>query len=146
MRLLLLFLAFFANALSLSAASAAQHEIKALNKGTDGMMVFEPALIRAAPGDTITFTITDKGHNAQAITGLLPPGAETFAGEINKSYTITVKAPGLYGVECKPHYPMGMVALIVVGDGKVNLDAVKAAKLPGKAKERMGKLLTEAGY
>jgi hypothetical protein len=36
-----------------------------------------------------------------------------------------------------PHVGMGMVALIVVGDAPANLDAIKAAKLPKKARERL---------
>lgn len=32
---------------------------------------------------------------------------------------------------------MGMVAVIVVGDAPANLDAVKAAKMPKKAKDRL---------
>ena len=45
-------------------AFAADFEVHMLNKGADGAMVFEPLLIRIAPGDTVTFIPTDKGHNA----------------------------------------------------------------------------------
>ena len=36
---------------------------------------------------------------------------------------------------------MGMVALIVVGDPSVNLEAARQVKQPGKAKQRMAELL-----
>ena len=39
---------------------AADHEVQMLNKGEKGAMVFQPALIRVAPGDTVTFFPTDK--------------------------------------------------------------------------------------
>ncbi|WP_114394119.1 pseudoazurin [Oleisolibacter albus] len=126
-------------------AQAAQHEVKLLNRGSDGMMVFEPALVKAAPGDTVTFVVSDKGHNVQSIAGMLPAGVQPFASDINQGYTLTVTEAGVYGVDCKPHYPMGMVALIVVGDGKANLTEAKATKLPPKAKERMDKLFQNAG-
>lgn len=124
---------------------AAEHEVKLLNRGATGVMVFEPALVKAAPGDTVKFVIADKGHNVESIKGMLPAGVEPFSTRMNEGYSLTVTEPGVYGVDCKPHYPMGMVALVVVGDGKANLEDAKAAKLPGKAYERVGKLLQEAG-
>ena len=38
-------------------------------------MVFEPAFVKIAPGDTVKFVSTDKGHNAEIIKGMLPEGA-----------------------------------------------------------------------
>ena len=43
-------------------AIAAEVEVKMLNKGAEGMMVFEPALVKIAPGDTVKFVATDNGH------------------------------------------------------------------------------------
>ena len=54
------------------AAGAAELEVRMLNKGAKGTMVFEPDLIVAAPGDTIRFVPTDKGHNVETIKGMLP--------------------------------------------------------------------------
>ena len=49
-------------------AGAAEVEVKLLNKGSDGaVMVFEPALVKIAPGDSVKFVSTDKGHNAESI-------------------------------------------------------------------------------
>ncbi len=43
------------------AAQAADHEVKMLNRGSDGgMMVFEPAFLKVEPGDTVTFVAGDK--------------------------------------------------------------------------------------
>lgn len=124
-------------------ALAAEHEVQMLNKGAAGAMVFEPAFVRAEPGDTIRFVPTDKSHNAEAIKGMLPEGAESFKGKINEEVVYTVEQEGLYGVKCAPHYGMGMVALISVGE-PVNADEVQKVKHPGKAKSAFSELLETA--
>ncbi len=124
-------------ALVAGASHAAEVEIQMLNKGADGAMVFEPAFVKVQPGDTVTFVAKDKGHDVEAIKEMLPDGAEPFKGKMNEDLSVTVTAPGLYGVKCTPHFAMGMVALIQVGDAPANLDAAKAVKLPKKAQERM---------
>lgn len=118
-------------------ALAANFDVKMLNKGTEGAMVFEPALIKVAPGDTVTFLPTDKGHNAETIAKMFPEGAEAFKGKMGDPVTVTFTVPGAYGIKCAPHFAMGMVALVVVGDAPANLEAVKAVKLPKTAQERM---------
>jgi pseudoazurin len=115
------------------AAGAEEFEIKMLNKGEKGTMVFEPDFVKAAPGDTIRFVPTDKGHNVETIKGMIPDGAEPFKGKPGEEVTVTLDKEGVYGVKCAPHYGMGMVALIEVGS-PVNADAAKAVKQTGKAK------------
>jgi pseudoazurin len=118
-----------------SAALAAEHEVLMLNKGESGAMVFEPAFVKAEPGDTIRFVPTDKGHNAESIKGMLPEGVESFKSAFSKEFVLEVSSEGVIGVKCTPHYGMGMVALIVVGD-PVNLDAAMAVKHGKKASQR----------
>lgn len=115
-------------------AQAAEHQVLMLNKGDKGAMVFVPDMVKAAPGDTIRFVPTDKSHNAEAIKGMVPEGAELFRSKINEEFTITLTTQGVYGIKCTPHYGMGMVALIMVGN-PVNLDEAKAVTHPGKAKK-----------
>ena len=120
-------------------ALAANFEVHMLNKGANGdAMVFEPSLTKIAAGDTITFIPTDKGHDAQSVEKLIPEGAEPFKGKMGQEVAVTFTVPGAYMIKCSPHFAMGMVALIVVGDAPANLDALKAAKLPKKAQERFG--------
>jgi pseudoazurin len=114
-----------------------------LNKGEAGAMVFEPALVKVAPGDTVTFVPTDKGHNAETIKEIIPEGAEPFKGGMGKEVVVTFTEPGVYGVKCAPHFPMGMVGLVVVGDAPANLDAAKALKGPKKVTERLEPLLAQ---
>ncbi len=124
-------------------ASAEEHMIQMLNKGEKGAMVFQPNLVQAAPGDTIKFVPSDKSHNAETIKGMIPEGAEAFKGKMNEEFSVTLQQEGVYGVKCAPHYGMGMVALIVVGQ-PVNADEAKAVKQSGKAKAAFAELLGQA--
>src|SRR6478735_12005592 len=85
-------------------ALAAEVEVKMLNKGAEGAMVFEPSLVKIAPGDTVKFVSTDKGHNAEIIKGMLPKGAASFAGKIGEDVTVKFDQAGIYGIKCAPHY------------------------------------------
>lgn len=135
-------IATFATLLLATTAFAETFEVKMLNKGTDGAMVFEPAFIKAAVGDIINFVSPDKGHNAESIEGMLPDGVEPFKSKMSADYTLTLAAEGLYGIKCAPHYGMGMVALIQVG-APVNLDAAAAVVQKGKAKARFEPLFAQ---
>ncbi|GAA6174596.1 pseudoazurin [Sulfitobacter pacificus] len=118
------------------AAFAETFEVKMLNKGSDGeRMVFEPAFVQAAPGDTIKFLASDKGHNAEVNKGMIPEGAEAFKGKINEEFEVTLDVEGVYGVICKPHFAMGMVMTIAVGDVEVPADFFEG-RVPKKAKQR----------
>ena len=118
------------------AAFAETIEVQMLNKGANGdRMVFEPAFVQAQPGDTIKFIAADKSHNAEVNKGMLPDGAEAFKGKINEEIEVTLDVEGVYGVICKPHYAMGMVMTIVVGDVQPPEDFL-AGRVPKKAKER----------
>lgn len=132
--------AAFAAFMLAGSAHAADHQVQMLNKGAAGNMVFEPNYIEAAPGDTVTFIPTDKGHDAVSVDGMIPEGAEPFKGKMNQEITVTVDKEGVYGVKCAPHYGMGMVALIVVGE-PTNLEQAKTVKHPGKAKKVFADLL-----
>jgi pseudoazurin len=126
------------------AANAAEHEVKMLNKGAEGIMVFEPNVVKVAPGDSVHFVAADKGHNVESIDGMIPEGAAPFKGEMNKDVTVTLDKPGVYGFKCKPHYGMGMVGLIVVGE-PVNKTAAAAVEQKGKAKKKFEDLLGQIG-
>ena len=126
----LLTLALLAAAAS---AHAAEHEVKMLDIGSDKEpMVFEPAVLKIAPGDTVTFVPTNKGHNVES--KLVPEGAETFKSELDAKYSV-------YIYVCPPHSMMNMVGVIQVGEA-TNLEAVKTAlpKLERRAMSNKGRL------
>lgn len=127
-----------------SPAWAADHEVKMMNKGAAGTMVFEPAYLKIEPGDTVTFKSVHPAHNAETIPGMLPEGAKPFKTPLSKDHTLTFEKEGLYGYKCMPHYGMGMVGLIQVGKATPNAEAAAAVSHPGKAKERMAALLVES--
>lgn len=131
-------------AMSAVPAHATNIEVHMLNKGAEGPMVFEPAYIKANPGDTITFVPVDKGHNVESIKDMIPPGAEKFKSKINENYVLTVTEPGSYLVKCTPHYAMGMIALIAVGDSSANLDQIVSAKKPKIVQQRLEKIVASA--
>jgi len=107
-------------------------------------MVFEPAYLQVEPGDTVTFEPTDKGHNAETIPGMIPDGAEAFKGKVSQAISVTFETDGVYGYKCLPHYAIGMVGVVVVGDPAANVEAAKAVKQPGKASKVMAELLARA--
>ncbi len=126
------------------AATAAEIEVKMLNKGTDGQaMVFEPAFIKAQPGDVVRFIPTDKSHNVEMMKDMTPAGVEVLKGKINQEFDVPVTEAGLYGIKCTPHFAMGMVALIQVGDGPFDPEPLKAVKVPKKAGERFAPLFDQ---
>jgi pseudoazurin len=119
-------------------------EIKMLNKGAKGEMVFEPDFVKINPGDTIEFEPIDKGHNAETIKGMIPTGAEPFKSKINAEFSVTLTENGVYGIRCTPHFGVGMVALIVVGTPE-NVEETKAiaVKVPAKAKKVFEELFAQ---
>lgn len=125
-----------------ASAGAAEFEVLMLNKGAKGAMVFEPDFIAAAPGDTIRFVPTDKGHNVETIKGMLPEGATPVKSKFNEEVVVTFDKEGVYGLKCTPHYAMGMVALVTVGT-PTNLEAARAVKQSGKAKKVFEALFAE---
>ena len=116
-------------------------QVKMLNKGAAGMMVFEPALVKVAPGDSVTFVAVDKGHNAEIISGMIPAGATPFKGKMNENLTVKFTKPGVYGYKCVPHYGLGMVGAVIVGNPAANAAQAKATFHPGKAKQKFASIL-----
>ena len=105
----------------------ANFEVKMLNQGQDGVMVFEPSLLKINAGDTVTFKATDAAHNSASIPGMIPNGASSWNGELSRDISVTFDVPGIYGYQCTPHAMMAMVGVIQVDNNKENLDAVKIA-------------------
>ncbi|WP_165802868.1 pseudoazurin [Pelagivirga sediminicola] len=132
-----------AAAMLLSGAAWAETvEVHMLNRGEAGTMVFEPAFVQIAPGDTVKFIPTDKSHNAESMDEMMPEGAEGFKGKINEEIDVTFDVEGLYGVKCLPHFAMGMVMTVAVGeDVEMPADYLEG-RLPKKAKERFEEQLS----
>jgi pseudoazurin len=132
--------AVFVAALLCASAQAEIHEVKMLNRGAGGALVYEPDYLKIAPGDTVRFLPTQSGHNAASLPAMLPAGAQGFMGKINQQTEQTFTVPGLYGVQCMPHLAMGMVMLIQVGEPNGQAPSLPPT-LPNRAIERFNTLL-----
>ena len=96
-----------------------------LNQGSGGVMVFEPAVLKVAVGDTVTFESTDAAHNSASLPGMIPENAVSWNGQLSRDITVTLTQPGIYAYQCTPHSMMAMVGVIQVGDDASNLETVK---------------------
>lgn len=127
-------------------AEGGNHSVLMLNadcNDSNVINVFEPAILRVEPGDSVTFLATDAGHNSASKRGMIPEGAESWNGGVDEELTVTLTVPGIYGYLCLPHYEVGMVGLIVVGNDLSNLEAVKKVRHPGDARGNFRALLSQ---
>lgn len=131
---------FLIAALAAAPALAETHEVRMYNRNERGPMIYEPDFLQIEPGDSVRFIPTQPSHNAATIDGMIPEGAEPFKSRINEDFTVTLTVPGSYGIKCSPHYAMGMVMLIAVGEapGPGFPEAV-----PKRAMERFEKIMSE---
>jgi len=128
-------------------SEGSEHEIKMLNMGTDGAMVFEPAVIKVSVGDTIHFKATDAAHNSVSVEGMIPEGAASWASQLSQDFSITLDTEGIYVYQCDPHLVMAMIGVIQVGDA-VNQAEILSASQDYKSKlmmnsERLDKYLSK---
>lgn len=124
-------------------ASAETFEVKMLNRGEKGPMVFEPDFLEIAAGDRVRFVPTHKSHNAATVEGMVPEGVEGFKSRINDEFETGFDKPGFYGIKCSPHYGMGMVMLIKVGDATLP-QSYRTVDMPARAKPRFEELFDRA--
>ncbi len=102
---------------------AAEHEVKMLNSGADGIMVFEPGYLKISPGDTVNFVAVDAGHNA--ISEVTPDGSKWEVGFDGGKVKFEQEGVNIY--YCLPHKSMAMVGVIQVGQAVNKDDAMKQA-------------------
>jgi pseudoazurin len=133
---------FFALTLLLAPgmALAETHEVRMLNRGETGSMVYEPDFLLLATGDTVRFIATHPSHNAASISEIWPTDVPEVKGRINEEIEVTFDQPGTYGIKCSPHYTMGMVMMIRVGDGGLD-DVTIPDTLPDLVQARLADIL-----
>jgi len=125
-------------ALFATTAYAEDMTVEMLNKRDDGAkMVYSEDIARIDVGDTITWVPTSKGHNVEFIAG--PDGWKApKKSKLNKEVAITFDEPGVYLYQCSPHKTMGMIAIVVVGEGD---NDISKAKVKGQSKKKLKELL-----
>lgn len=105
-----------------ASASAANHNVAV---GPNGTLVFSPATLNIAAGDTVTFTSDGTGvHNAASDPGSVTSfrcanGCDGAGGNGNPSgaawsATVTFPTPGTINYHCEVHQSLGMVGTINV--------------------------------
>lgn len=121
------------------AASAAEVLVEMLtrDKATNTNNLYSPSLVRVNKGDTVKWVAKQAGHNVAFIAGGVPAGVALFNSPMSKDVTFKFEKPGIYMYKCTPHWGLGMVGLVVVGNDKSNLAAVKAVYVPPAAKKRL---------
>jgi pseudoazurin len=107
-------------------AFSADHTVEMLSSSNGQMMVFKPAVLQINPGDTVTWKATNPGHNTASINQMSPDSSLQWDGKINEELKITFTKEGVYGYKCTPHYILGMVGIVSVGDNTTNLSAASA--------------------
>ena len=127
-------------AIGMGTAHAEDITIDMLNKRDDGAkMVYSQDIATIDVGDTITWLPTQKGHNVEFIAG--PDGWEApKKSKLSKEYSYTFDTPGVYLYQCTPHKSMGMIAVVVVGDGN---NDISKAKVKGKSKKKLKEILEQ---
>jgi len=113
-------------------SEGSEHIVQMLNSGTGGTMVFDPPVIKVSVGDTIHFKSTDLNHNSASVAGMIPDGADSWAGMLSQDISVTLDTEGVYVYQCDPHVLMAMVGVIQVGEA-TNLDSVKSSAASKKS-------------
>lgn len=125
---------FFANTIS-----AATFEVEMLNRLGKESMVYSESVVNIQSGYTVKWLATTKGHNVQFLS--VPEGVGSFRSKLNVDTEYTFTVPGIYLYQCTPHKNMGMIAVVVVDGNKDNLNAITSARVAGKSKQRLAKII-----
>lgn len=102
----------------MSAVSGDTHNVTARSTS------YDPAVLFIEPGDTVVWR-NMSGHFNLFEAGLIPDGVEPWSTSMGENVSRTFDVEGVYLYQCPPHFAMGMVGAIVVGE-PVNLEEVEA--------------------
>ena len=137
-KLIILFLSL----LIAQSAFAADETIEMLNKLGKEHMVYSKKIVKVDIGDTVFWKSTKPGHNVEFIKGGVPEGVGKFRSALSKDTEYKFEIPGIYAYWCTPHKGMGMIGFVVVGNDKLNLEAIKKLKYQGKSKKIAEELIS----
>lgn len=128
---------------SSSLAYGAEIKVDMLNKRADGQkMVYSQDVLNVKSGDSVTWLPKTKGHNVEFIK--VPEGVKKIKkSKLNKEFTYKFEKSGIYLYQCTPHKAMGMIGLVIVDGDTSNKKAIAKAKVLGKSKKKLKKLLGE---
>jgi pseudoazurin len=127
-------------------AYAKNHQVKLLTSDANGQnMIMSPGYLKISQGDTVTFLPSDSSHNVESVS--LPLKAEKFSSPMGQKFSYTFDENGVYLYKCTPHFVLGMLGVIQVGDAKnlaqVNQDWSTLSTGVAMNKERVSAYLSQ---
>ncbi|MCX4187705.1 plastocyanin/azurin family copper-binding protein [Methylophaga sp. OBS4] len=125
-----------AGLMTMNTAMAAEHTVTAVG------LVFQPLVIKIAPGDTVQWTKMST-HNVEMMDGLIPEGTEAFTSPMSQDVSHTFEKEGIYVYQCTPHIGAGMGGAVIVGE-PTNLDTIKSQDVSGGLGRVVDKAVKEA--
>ena len=131
------FLLFFS--LNCQIASAKNFEVTMNDSdGSGNKLFFSQELLHISAGDEVTWIPNARGHNIEFVAS---PNNLQFRSSSSEKVTLKFEIPGIYYYWCSPHKSAGMIGLIVVNRDLSNIQKIKNAKAPGRAKIKLTSLL-----
>lgn len=104
--------------------TAAAHAVAAeTHTVTARSTAYDPVVLKIEPGDTVNW-VNMTGHFNEFEAGNIPEGAEPSVTQMGRDVSRTFDVEGVYLYKCPPHFAMGMVGAIIVGE-PVNMAEVE---------------------
>lgn len=76
---------------------------------------YDPVVLKIEPGDTVKW-VNMTGHFNEFEAGNIPEGVEPWITQMGNDVSYTFDVEGIYVYKCPPHFAMGMVGAIIVGE------------------------------
>ncbi len=129
-----------------ASAYAKNHQVKLLTSDGNGQnMIMSPGYLKISQGDTVTFIPADSSHNVESIA--IPTRAVKFVSPMGEKFSYTFDKNGVYLYKCTPHFVLGMLGVIQVGDAEniaqVNKDWSTLSTGVAMNKERVSAYLSQ---
>ena len=126
-------------------ANASEITVNILNRDpkTNISFLYNPGVVRVATGDTVNWVSSNTMHNVSFVSGGVPAGVPAFTSGFQKQISYKFSKPGIYFYKCGPHFSLGMVGVVVVGNDRSNLAALSKLDLPMAAKQRLNSFMGE---
>ena len=101
-------------------------------------LAFDKEILSISSGDSVPWRPVDKGHNIEMVAS---PNNLKFSSSAGEEVTLKFEDPGIYYYRCSPHKSAGMIGLIIVDNNYSNIEQIKSANAPGRAKIKLNSLL-----
>ncbi|HEY0201464.1 MAG TPA: pseudoazurin [Burkholderiaceae bacterium] len=107
-------------------AQAAEVNVQPRTVGKGATMVFQPALVKLAKGDTLHLEAAAEGRASYSSIHV-PQGATALSGKASEEQRIVLSHEGVYLLQGDPDKAPGMVLVVQVGAAGADLAAAQLA-------------------